>query len=124
MHAIICEDDPSIRALVQTVLRREGFDIDIAPDGAVAIQKLDERRYDVVILDLMMPGVDGYAVVQHVKKRWPERIPRIIIMTAVSEALRKDFPEPVCMVLAKPFDIDKLASVVHDCARGCAAGGD
>ena len=123
MHAIICEDDPSIRALVQTVLRREGFDVDFAPDGAVAKEKIGERCYDVIVLDLMMPGVDGYAVVQHVKERWPERLPRIIIMTAVSEALRSEFPEAVCTVLPKPFDIDKLASVVHDCARGCAAGG-
>jgi len=119
MHALICEDDPSIRALVQTVLRREGFEIDTATDGFEAMEELDRRCYDVIVLDLMMPGVDGYAVVQRVKQKWPERIPQIIIMTAVSEALRRDFPEPVCTVLPKPFDIDKLASVVHDCARGC-----
>ena len=122
MHALVCEDDPSIRALVQTVLRREGFEVDFANDGAAAKSKLDERCYDVVLLDLMMPRVDGYAVVEHVKERWPERVPRIIVMTAVSDALRTDFPEPVCAVLPKPFDIDKLASVVHDCARGCGAG--
>jgi len=119
MHALICEDDPSIRALVQTVLRREGFDIDTASDGFEAMEELDRKCYDVIVLDLMMPGVDGYAVVSRVKQKWPERLPRIIIMTAVSEALLRDFPEPVCTVLPKPFDIDKLASVVHDCARGC-----
>jgi CheY-like chemotaxis protein len=122
MHALICEDDPSIRALVQTVLRREGFETDLAGEGFGAMQQLEKTCYDVIVLDLMMPGVDGYAVVDRVKDKWPERLPRIIIMTAVSDALRRDFPEPVCAVLPKPFDIDKLASVVHDCARGCAKG--
>ena len=119
MHALICEDDPSIRALVQTVLRREGFETDLAAEGFSAMEELEKTCYDVIVLDLMMPGVDGYAVVDRIKQKWPERLPRIIIMTAVSEVLRNDFPEPVCAVLPKPFDIDKLASVVHDCARGC-----
>src|SRR4051794_9819046 len=108
MHALICEDDPSIRALVQTVLRREGFDTDLAEEGFSAMQELEKTCYDVIVLDLMMPGVDGYAVVDRVQQKWPERLPRIIIMTAVSEALRNDFPAPVCAVLPKPFDIDKL----------------
>jgi len=118
MHALIAEDDPSIRALVQTVVKREGFEVDLAEDGATALQRLEERSYDLVLLDLMMPGVDGYAVVQQVKERWPSRLPRIIIMTAVSEAITTNFPEPVCGVIAKPFDIDKLSALVHDCARG------
>lgn len=122
MHALICEDDPSIRALVQTVLRRDGFETDVASEGFAAMEQLEKNCYDVIVLDLMMPGVDGYAVVKRVKEKWPQRLPQIIIMTAVSEALRHDFPEPVCTVLPKPFDIDKLASVVHECARGCSKG--
>jgi DNA-binding response OmpR family regulator len=122
MHALICEDDPSIRALVQTVLRREGFEVDVAAEGFGAMQALEKKCFDVIVLDLMMPGVDGRAVVERVKDKWPERLPQIVIMTAVSDALREQFPEPVCTVLPKPFDIDKLASVVHDCARGCGKG--
>ena len=122
MHALICEDDPSIRALVQTLLRREGFETDAVAEGFAAMEELEKKCYDVIVLDLMMPGVDGYAVVQRVKDKWPDRVAKIIIMTAVSEALRNDFPEAVCTVLPKPFDIDKLASVVHDCARGRGKG--
>lgn len=119
MHALIAEDDPSIRALVQTVVKREGFDVDLASDGEAAIERLENRCYDLVLLDLMMPGMDGYAVVRQVKERWPARLPRIIIMTALTEAIKNDFPEAVCGVLSKPFDIDKLSALVHDCARGC-----
>ena len=116
---LVVEDDLSIRRLVTTVLQREGYRVEVACDGVEAVLKLGLCDYDVIVLDLMMPGVDGYAVVDRVQQKWPERLPRIIIMTAVSEALRNDFPAPVCAVLPKPFDIDKLASVVHDCARGC-----
>ena len=119
MRALICEDDPSIRALVRTVLQRDGFEVDTTAEGFSAMQQLEKNCYDVIVLDLMMPGVDGYAVVDRVKARWPNRLPQIIIMTAVSDAMRKAFPEPVCTVLPKPFDIDKLTAVVHECARGC-----
>ncbi len=119
MQALVCEDDPSIRALVQTIVRREGFDVDLAEEGAAAIERLEKRCYDLVVLDLMMPGIDGYRVVEKVKERWPEQLPHIIIMTAVTEALRDTFLASVCIVLPKPFDINKLSAVVHDCARKC-----
>lgn len=119
---LVVDDDVELRDLLRDYLARQGIEVSVLHDAGSLERRLERERPDLIVLDLMMPGVDGYAVVKRVKEKWPQRLPQIIIMTAVSEALRHDFPEPVCTVLPKPFDIDKLASVVHECARGCSKG--
>jgi DNA-binding response OmpR family regulator len=119
MRALICEDDPAIRGLVKTVVQREGFRVDVAQEGGAGIAKMGEGCYNLVVLDLMMPGVDGYAVVDFLKNHLPANLNRVIVMTAVSDALRNDFPAPICTLLPKPFDIDQLTKAVRTCARGC-----
>jgi two-component system, OmpR family, response regulator VanR len=118
-RALICEDDAAIRSLVKTVVSREGFDVDLAVDGREGMKKIESGCYSVVIVDLMMPEVDGYAVIDFLKNRRPANLKRVIVMTAVSGALRTQFPEPVCTVLSKPFDVEQLATAVRNCARGC-----
>lgn len=87
-RALICEDDPAIRSLVTTVVRREGFDVGVAADGAEGIEMMKSGAYDLVILDLMTPRVDGYAVLDFLKNRRRANLSHVIIMTAVSDALR------------------------------------
>lgn len=122
-RALICEDDPSIRKLVATVVRREGFEVDVAEEGAAGMKKMTDGCYDLLVLDLMMPGVDGYAVVDFLKSHHPERLKRVIVMTAVTDALRDEFPAPVCTVMAKPFDVDALREAIRSCAVSCDGSG-
>ena len=119
-RALVCEDDAAIRMLVKTIVQREGFAVDLAENGREGIEKLDKDCYELLVLDLMMPEVDGYAVVQHLREKRSPVLKRVIVMTAVSEALRRDFPEPVCTLLPKPFNIDALRAAVKRCARACA----
>jgi DNA-binding response OmpR family regulator len=118
-HALICEDDAAIRALVKTVVQREGFSVDVASDGKVGIEKMREGCYDLVVLDLMMPEVDGFAVVNFLKEKRPTGLKRVIIMSAAGSVVRGDFPDPICRLLPKPFDIDQLTDAVRSCAREC-----
>lgn len=119
LRALICEDDASIRALARTVLVREGFEVDVAPDGAVGLERLRDGCYDVLLLDLMMPGVDGYEVIRTVKEERPPTLKRVVVMTAASEAIKNSLPEPVCKLLPKPFDIEALVAAVRDCVEVC-----
>ncbi|HET7710692.1 MAG TPA: response regulator [Thermoanaerobaculia bacterium] len=114
-RALVCEDDPSIRSLVRTVMTREGFAVDLAADGREALERLEEDCYDVLLVDLMMPNVDGYAVIRELRDRRPAMLKRVIVMTAASTALREEFPENICTLLPKPFDIDRLKQIVRDC---------
>ena len=68
-RALVCEDDAAIRSLVKTVVGREGFSVDLAVDGREGIEKMSTGCYDLVVLDLMMPEVDGFAVVDFLKHR-------------------------------------------------------
>jgi DNA-binding response OmpR family regulator len=115
-RALVCEDDGPIRSLVTHVVQREGFKVDSVGDGAEALDKLKDDNYDLLILDLMMPQVDGFEVLRRLRERMPSQLRRVIVMTAVSQNVA-GFIDPICTFLPKPFDIDRLTAAVRDCAR-------
>ena len=119
-RALVCEDDAAIRMLVKTVVQREGFTVDLAENGREGMKRLEDGCYQLLVLDLMMPEVDGYAVVNYLKETRNAALKRVIVMTAATEALRTDFPEPICTLLPKPFDVNALTEAVRRCARECA----
>ena len=118
-RALICEDDAAIQALVKTVVQREGFSVDLAPDGQAGIDSMESGCYDLIVLDLMMPKVSGFDVVNFLKSRRPANLKRVIVMSAATSVVNGEFPEPVCRLLPKPFDIDQLTTAVRSCAREC-----
>ena len=67
-RALVVEDDPAIRRLVEKLLGRNGIEIDTAADGLVAIEKLRGSNYAVVLLDLMLPEASGYEVIEFIKR--------------------------------------------------------
>ena len=107
-RALVVDDDAGIRILVARILKREGYEVDSARDGGEAIEQMMQHDYDIITLDLMMPRVDGFAVVRYMTKHWPEKLGSVVVMTAFgAEALEKVCP-PVGRTLEKPFDINKL----------------
>jgi len=115
-RALVCEDDAPIRALVTRVVQREGFEVDAVTDGVEALEKLSADGYDLLVIDLMMPRVDGMEVLRKLRDERPANLKHAIVMTAASDSVAA-FVEPVCTFLRKPFDIDRLASAVRSCAR-------
>ena len=92
--------------MVARVLARDGFDVESARDGKEAIELLDREDFDFVVLDLMMPRVDGFGVLHHLKQHRPDRLGSVILATAMYSD-RVD-EEPVAAVLRKPFDLTDL----------------
>lgn len=116
-RALVVDDDAAIRILVTRILSREGFAVDVARDGAEAIEKLLADRYDVIALDLMMPRLDGVAVIRYLVEHLPERLGNVIVMTAFgASALPKVCP-PVARFIEKPFDIDVFIAEAVECLR-------
>ena len=66
-RVLVVDDEPAIRALIAKIVQRAGFVVDTARDGAEAIEKLDGGDYSVLVIDLMMPNIDGYDVIDHVR---------------------------------------------------------
>lgn len=112
---LVVDDDDSIRLMVERVLRREHFDVDSARDGFEAIEKLARKDYGTVLLDLMMPRVDGHGVLRYLLTEKAAQ-PPVIVMTANLQSLEQaDATLPVKRVLPKPFDIRLLVTHVREC---------
>jgi DNA-binding response OmpR family regulator len=114
-RALVVEDDPAIRRLVEKLLSRRGIEIDTASDGRVAIEKLRVSRYSAVILDLMIPEASGYDVIAFIKIHAPD-LPVAVVSAVSQQALTRLDLDVVRLVISKPFDVDQFTkSVVALC---------
>jgi DNA-binding response OmpR family regulator len=115
-RALIVEDDPGIRRLVEKVLQRNGIDIDTAHDGRIAMDKIRDGRYSVIILDLMLPGANGYEVIEFIKRTGT--LTPVAVLSAVSQqALTRLDPDIVKLVISKPFDVNELSRAIVGLCR-------
>ena len=107
-RALVADDDVAIRVLVTRILTRNGFEVDSVADGAAAIEHILERHYAVVFLDLMMPRVDGFKVIEYFNTHDVEVLKRVIVMTAFgATGVEKVHPFVHCCV-EKPFEVNDL----------------
>lgn len=107
-RVLVVDDDDSIRTMVERVRRRERFEVDSARDGFEAIEKLSQNDYATVLLDLMMPRVDGHGVLQYLERNRPEIARSVIVMTAnLPSAHGAAKSQSVFRVLSKPFEIQR-----------------
>ncbi len=108
---LIVDDDPSIRTLLRLVAERRGHSVDVAVDGAEAIRLLAERQYDLAIIDLMMPRVNGYELVDGL--RHLEQRPTVVIATAMTDSLIGLLDADIVhSIIRKPFDIEILGGLM------------
>ena len=113
---LVVEDDPAIRRLVTMVLQRSGFQVDAAADGLEAVLKLGISEYEVIVLDLMMPNLDGFTFLNTFAREEPERLRKVIVTSAASPAvIRERMDSEPFRVLPKPFDIADLVASVRAC---------
>lgn len=115
-RVLIADDDQSIRTLVVRMMHRAGFMTVEATDGQDAIEQLDAGRFDALVLDLMMPRVDGFGVVDHLIQTQPTMMEKTVVMTAFPKAAAKERLHHLCSILPKPFDMDELVGLVRQCA--------
>lgn len=76
---LVVDDDEAVRASYAAILAAGRCDAQMAPDGAEALAAMAQRPYDVVLLDLRMPGADGMSVLKDIKARWPES--EVVVIT-------------------------------------------
>jgi two-component system, OmpR family, response regulator len=113
---LVVEDDPAIRRLVSRVLQRQGFNVEQASDGLEAVLKLGLSEYDVIVLDLMMPHLDGFTLLDTLAENDPARLRRVIVTSAASPSvIRERMGSSPFHVLPKPFDITELVERVRTC---------
>ena len=111
---LIVDDDDAIRVMVERVLKREHFEVESARDGFEAIEKLTHNDYGAILLDLMMPRVDGQGVLRFLEEEKKTEAPVILMTANLQGAHETASTAPVFRVLSKPFDIDQLISHVRE----------
>ena len=110
MDVLVVDDEPAIRAALAQALERLGHRVWLAGDGEQALQTLEERSIDRILLDLRMPRLGGDGLVSALRVLRPELIPRIILLTGdvESEAAQRLMRESGCRTLHKPFTLDAV----------------
>ena len=108
---LIVDDDSSIRTLLRLVAERRGYTVDVAADGVEAMRLLSEWHYDLAIIDLMMPRLNGYELVDSLRRL--DQRPIVVIATAMTDSLIGLLDaEIVHSIIRKPFDIEILGSLI------------
>lgn len=114
-RVLVVEDDSETRILLTAGLS-ENFEVAAASNGREAIEQFEQKAFDSVVLDLMMPVVDGFGVLHYLESQRPEMLPRVVVVTGAADSLTTLLPvEKLAGVLTKPCSISELSSVVADC---------
>lgn len=112
---LVVEDEDAIRALLFTILRRRGFRVDTARNGLEALERCERCLYGVILLDVMMPLMDGYGFLEEMCRREGPR-PIVIVLTAGGPTRTLD-PDFVAGTIRKPFDVELLVDTVGACLQ-------
>ena len=116
---LVIDDDPALQGLFSTLLTRDGFSVDSAQNGRVAYEYLKRGSYSVIILDLMMPDVNGVELLDRLDRESPSLLRRVIVLTGASQRMVDGLDSSrVWGVIRKPFEIDDLLKSAKECARG------
>jgi CheY-like chemotaxis protein len=114
---LIVEDESPIREVIADVLQERGFQVLPAANGAEALEVLDTVRPDVMVLDLLMPVMHGWAFMEsYIEKTDGQRIP--IVVVSVNPVLPRSFDRlGVRRVVAKPFDVNAVVEAVEEAVQ-------
>lgn len=110
-RALVVEDDPAIRRLVEKLLHRHRIAIDAVSDGRKAMEQLRKNRYSVIVLDLMVPEVNGFEVIAFLKESG-SRTPVAVVSAVSQQALTNLDLDIVKVVISKPFDVDEFTKAI------------
>lgn len=109
------EDEPSFQALVQIMLEREDFEVDVANNGAIGVQMALATPYDLVLMDLSMPVMDGFEATRELKATTAYSAVPIVAVTGLTspDDVKRAYGAGICDYIAKPFKRNQLVDLVY-----------
>jgi len=109
LTVLLVEDDPSLRKVLETYLRLNNHQVDLAGNGLAAIRLLERNRYDAVITDIMMPHVDGNQLARYIGE-YIDNTPLVVAMSGAAGRAEKPL---FAAVLQKPFPLEKVTDIIR-----------
>ncbi|HEX2186888.1 MAG TPA: response regulator transcription factor [Chloroflexota bacterium] len=107
------DDEDAIRDFLRSALEAEGYRVLAAGDGEAALSMCERYRPDIILLDLMMPRMDGLGFLRHFHRRFGKDAAIIFIMSAVAAAVEHVRGSDVAGAFIKPFDLDELLETIN-----------
>lgn len=112
---LLIDDDSKILLLEKTILNQSGISVETAINGLEALEKLKKNSFDAIVLDILMPHMDGYETAKEIKKLENHKATPIVMVTAAPEreAMKQSFASGVLVFMNKPFTAQKFLSVIQ-----------
>ena len=113
---LVVDDDEMVLMALEELLKPEGYEIQTVSSGTEALQKLDENHYDLLMLDVIMPEMDGFALCKRIREKEKFKETPIVFLTAKSrdEDRIRGLEAGANLFLSKPISPDKLLGIVGD----------
>ena len=123
---LVVDDEPMARTLLRLMLVRAGFEVVEAEDGFDALEKVQANTADIMILDIMMPGMDGFSVCQTVREQHDSEALPIFLLSARSDAesVRKGLACGADLYLTKPISPEELTRQVRSALQARTDAGE
>jgi DNA-binding response OmpR family regulator len=119
-RVLVVDDEPNIVMSLRFLMEREGFEVEVASSGQEAVAALDRAPADLVLLDVMMPELDGFEVCQRIRSQPAWRATKIVMLTAKGRAVERDkgLALGADAYVTKPFSTRDLVAKVKQMLRG------
>ena len=114
---LIVDDEDIVLKSCLRVLQKLDYEIDTAYSGQTALDNLEKKKYDIVVTDLMMPGMDGMQLLEEIKKRYPDVIVIIFTGYATVDTTRQALKAGAFDYIPKPFTPEELRNVIDNAVK-------
>jgi len=114
---LVIDDEERIRDACRIVLKEKGYDVEVAPDGDQGLRMIEEKHFDVILVDLMLPSISGFDVLQAVRSHHPDTAVIVITGYATLEHSIEAMKKGAFDFIPKPFTPDQLRTVVDKSLR-------
>lgn len=113
---LIVDDEPNIVMSLEFLMRKNGYQVGIARNGSEALAAIDATPYNLVLLDVMMPDVDGYQVCRHIRESPARASTKVIFLSAKSQAadVAQGYAAGADLYIPKPFSTRQLMEKVRE----------
>jgi two-component system response regulator MprA len=118
-RVLVVDDEPQVVWVLQLALDAEGYEVLTARNGVEAMAKISEGHPELMVLDVMMPRMDGWSVMRELAKLPADERPRVVMVTALATGRDRETAQRlgVDVYMPKPFDVDALLGVLHGLQR-------
>ncbi|SET44622.1 response regulator transcription factor [Hymenobacter actinosclerus] len=115
-HILLVDDEPNIVMSLEFLMRKAGYSVSIARNGTEALEAINRTAFNLIILDIMMPDVDGYQVCRHVRAHPNQTNTRVVFLSAKSKEadMQQGYEVGADLYLAKPFSTRQLMEKVKE----------